>query len=368
MEDTITVRCSALPLAMLCPASIRDGGLRVDPVNDASASGTAAHVALRAVAETGAPDWDAIAGVVDAHPGADLEDVRMIVALGVKLWAEVKAEFPRALTEVPLSAEVAPGLVLTGHVDVYAENGRTASVGDWKTGRVDMSYREQVLGYAALGLLDDSALESVRGAILWVRDGDAEFYTLTREMLGVWMRRVADTILGWDGTYRPGAHCDHCPRAHDCPAARALVKRDVAVFAGMDDVAVDISRLTPDQHMTLRAQAKRVAALAERVLEASKAHLLERGPVTAGGATMTAVAEERREVLPLKAWPVIDAELTSAELADAMRLSIGAIEKAVATKAGRGNGAKAVRALNEKLEAVGAIARRVQHTVRTRRS
>ena len=83
---------------MACPASVLDGGLRVDPVNEAGNVGSAAHEALRALVETGAVEWERI-GEIAANHGADEQEVRMLCAQGTRLWRGIAGSFPAAVTE-----------------------------------------------------------------------------------------------------------------------------------------------------------------------------------------------------------------------------------------------------------------------------
>ena len=366
-REGIWLRCSALPLAYLCAGSVRDGGLRVDPVHEAAGAGSAAHEAMPSLVETSAVEWDRIDEIAANH-GADPSEVRMLVALGAKLWATVRHFFPLSATEVPLSAEVTPGVMLTGHADVCTTIGDIAHVADWKTGRVDKSYREQMLGYAALVILNDADVTEAQTMILWVRDGDVEQYTLRRADLDAWRQRLISTVVEWDGTYRPGSHCHGCPRAHDCPAARSLVRRDVAALIGAEE-PIDLSALTPAQKVALHEVERRVAQLAARVHEAIVQDVREHGAIEADGVRLALETREVRELDPAGAWPVLEAQgFADEDFAAVMDLRLGRIEKRVAERAGIGKGASAVRALREQLEAAGAVRRREEQRLERRRT
>lgn len=362
----IKLRCSDLPLAMACPAAVLDGGLRVDPVNPAAAVGSAAHDALRALVEQGAIEWERI-GEIAANHGADVEEVRMLCAQGTRAWREIGGYFRSPETEVALAATLGNGRVrLTGHLDVSALEG---AVADWKCGRVDASYREQLLAYAALRLLDDPELREAHAFVVWVREGEVERHDLRRADLAAWEERIVAALSEWDGEYHPGPQCRHCPRAHDCPAATALARRDVAVVAGFCE-PVDLSQLDAEALLDLHERTARVGDMSDRLKAALKAEVSARdGLVAAKGRSLIIETIAKREIDPLAAWPVLEAAgFGDTDFAACMTLGVGKVESRVAEKAGRGKGAGAVRALGEQLEAAGALRRKTTDILKARRS
>lgn len=353
-----SVRASSLPLAFRCAAALRPEGIRIDETNDAAADGTAAHECLRRLAEHGALDWDGIADVASRH-GADPESTRILCAMGSKLWQSVSGMFPEALTEVALSAEVAPGAFLTGHIDLLSIQGTVARAADWKTGRKDYDASHQMRAYGALVLLENPELTEVTVTVLWVRDEEIENYTMTRQSARAWLQSLVDQVIRWDGVYRPGTHCKHCPRSHECEAAKALVRRDLAIVADPMTVAraeSELALMSHEEIVDVFKKADLVVKYAERVRSAVRLHIEAHGDVVGGGTRLTVVGEERRDVDALKAWPVLEAAgFTDEDFAASMTLSASRLEKVVATKAPRGKGAKAVRALRAALDAVQAI-------------
>lgn len=356
--DLTSVRASSLPLAFRCAASLRPEGPRIDSVHEAAADGIAAHECLRALVDRGSIDWDGIPEVAERH-GADPEQVRILCALGVRLWKSVSAGFAGALTEVAMSAEVMPGVLLTGHADLVATNGTVAHVWDWKTGRKDSDYSHQMRAYGALVMLDNPELTEVTVSVLWVRDEEIESYRMTRAGAEAWLRELADRVIRWDGVYRTGSHCAHCPRSHECEAAKAMARRDLEVVADPMTVARaegELALMSPSEIVDVFKKVDMVAKYAERVRGAIKAHVEQHGDIVADGTRLTVVTENRRNVDPLKAWPVLEgAGFTDEDFAEAMTLSASKLEKVVASKAERGKCAAAVRALQGALEAAQAI-------------
>jgi hypothetical protein len=312
------------------------------------------------LAETGAIEWDGIAAICDRHC-VPVAEVRMRCAMALKLWPQLAASFPHGstLTEVELVCDVAPGVTLSGHLDLLAITGTVARGADWKTGRLDLNYSQQMKAYCALILLDNPELTEATMTIVWVMDGDAENYTMTREQLQPWLDELLATVLSWAGVYRHGDHCKHCRRNHECPAANAMVRRDVSAFTDSDlvDRAENaLLAMSPAEIVSLKQRASLVASYAERVQAAIKAHVQKHGDVVADGVRLTIETQEKRKLLPLVAWPVLEAAgFKDQDFAEVIDLRVTKVEKRVATKAGRGKGAAAIRALDNALDDAGAI-------------
>lgn len=352
MTDNIALRASAMPLAFACPGSVRHTGLRVEPRNEAAALGSAAHEALRPLSETGFIDWGALPEIAGRH-GVSVDELRMLCARATKLWPALADTFDGAWTEVPLSWH--GNVSFSGHLDLLVTGARIARGADWKSGRKDSDYAEQMRAYCVLLLLDDKTLDSASMTIVWLRDGDAETYSMSRADADKWLARVQSEIVEWDGVFHPGDHCTYCPRAHECEAAHALARRDVAAMSA-DTASAELAMMKPGEALELARVAKRVAGYAARVREAIKAHVSEHGDIVADGMRLTIDEQTNRELEPLEAWPVLqEAGFGPEELAGCIKLSVGKVEKTAARKAGRGKGAKAVRELQDKLQEAGAI-------------
>lgn len=364
------LRASSLPLAFRCAASVRPAELRIDEVHESANVGTAAHEALRSLAETGSLDWEAIPEIAARHR-VDEDEVRMLCALGNTLWQSVSESFGGALTEVALSAEL-DGVTLTGHVDLLAIHGTVARAGDWKTGRKDSDYSAQMRAYAALILLDNPQLTEVTVTVLWVRDQSIENYTMRREGLRAWLGDLTARVIEWDGVYRPGEHCRHCPRSHECQAANALARRDVAALNDRELVERaenELSQMTAEQILDLHRKVVMVSSYCERVHAAIKEHVAKHGDVVADGKRLTIETQERRQLDPLAAWPVLEAAgFDDEDFARCVDLRISRVEKVVAEKAGRGNGAAAVRKVAKELESAEAVERKQTHKLVQKRA
>lgn len=354
----LVLRASSLPLAFKCPASVRRDGLVLNETNDAASTGTAAHEALRSLAERGFISWDVIPEIAGRH-GVPADDVRVLAALGAKLWPKIVDSFPNAVAEVELQTEIAPGVTLMGHADLFTITADVGRGADWKTGRKDSDYSHQMRGYCALIALDNPELQEVSFTLVWVREQEIENYTMTRAEVFAWLRELVAVVVDWDGVYRPGAHCAHCPRSHQCEAANALIRRDVAAFTDKALVyraEAELSAMTAAEIIDLEEKAATVERYASRVRDAVKLHVLKNGDVEANGKRLTIETEERRQLDPILAWPVLEsAGFGDDDFASCMDLRISKVEKRVAEKAGKGRGASAVRDLKEKLSVAKAV-------------
>jgi len=380
MNEKLRLRCSALPLAFTCPGSVRPSTLPINDTSDVAELGTAAHAGLATLVERGWPDWDGIPALARQH-GVGEKDLRILIAQGVKLWESNLPEsdkrvlecFPEPLTEIELEHED-DAWILTGHADILGRGPVGVHVGDWKGGRVDKSFREQLLGYAALALLDDRAALWAEASVLWIRDQEIERYSMQRTELDTWRQRIDDEIVAWSGEYRPGPHCAHCDRSHECPAANALMRRDFAIVTDRDLVGYaedgeTIATWTNEAKIDLVEKARVASKLIDRVLDALKADVIRNGgEISDGRRRLTIVTEPRRHLDPIKAFPVLqDAGFSDDDMAACIEMTASKAENVVAERAPKGKAAAEKRQLTAKLEAAGAIqVREIQKMVQRR--
>jgi hypothetical protein len=342
------MRCSSLPMAWICPGSIRaNDGVLIDTHHDAADDGTDAH---RLMASW--PDGNAPKSIVDELSS----DARISYFTAAKMWRENISEWmPNSEAE-----KFMEHAGLSGHVDRLSvvHSKRTAVVLDLKFGRKDSNYKHQGFGYAWLvfnAFVGTDDIDTVTVHFAWARTQELESYTVARERADQWNRERIERIERWDGKFSTGDHCAHCPRLSTCPAQRQLVRRDVETLTtvGIPDVTAMDSAQLVDFHRRL--------AVLDAVLKSAKAstrlEVEKRGDVLSGDGHVLHLVEEnaKREVDTLKAWGVLTMHLDRDELATCISVSISDVEQAVAKKAGRGKGAGAKRALAAELEAAGAI-------------
>lgn len=354
-DAPIELRCSSLPLALKCGGSVRPCAVEINPTNDPAELGTATHKALAVLVRTGRVDWASLPELARGQ-GFRLGELRALVAAGARLWWRVQDSFPDAEPEMPLVRR-GPGYILTGHVDVRARGRRMSRLADWKGGRLDSDYREQLLGYAALELFDDPELDEAAGGILWIRDQDFEPYGLRRNQLEAWEERLIKEVVQWNGTYRPGSHCTHCRRRHECPAANALARHDVAAIRDNDVDGIDLDKLAPDEWIALVVLAREVEKKAKRVVARMRQAVVDRGDVVGEEQRLTLQHDEERNIDVVKAFPILAEAwgFGDEEWRQVLRIAISEAESIIAKRAPPRKGAAHIRELRAQLEAAGAV-------------
>ncbi len=374
MAELIQLRCSGLPLNFKCPGSARPPALKIRTMSDPAALGIAAHTALQGVVTNGGPSPEELTELA-IKEGVDTEDLRILLACGAKLWREVRESFPGAETEVEIVADFGD-FVLSGHPDLHSYRAGVVRAGDWKTGRVDSDYSAQLKGYAVLlrRELEKAGIEvtEATGTVLWVRDCEAENYTLDSAAFDQFVASIREQIVNWDGTHHPGTHCTFCPRWHECEARVAHDRGAVETFSSKQIRAIDIDELThlsDGQKLELYHQAKLVAELAETVKGVVKRYIQTHGPIVADGQRLAVVPEERSKVVAEKAWDVLEESgFTHAEFVQCVNIGVTAMKSVTAKKAGRGHGAGAIRELMAKLETAGAVEKTVTERFEEKRA
>lgn len=343
-QQLIKLRCSALPRALKCGGSVRPAELKVDVENEAAELGTAAHEWLARVVSGEHVDLDVIAD----------RDLRILVALGIRMWHQLEEHFPGAVAERTAATREYPdrGFLLSGTVDVVARGEGYTSTADWKTGRLDSDYWAQIVGYCVLFAAHGDV---ATGAILWVRDEEVENYTTTQEQRDQFLDRITDEVVNWDGVYHPGSHCGFCPRYHECAAARAHERAAVQAFS-REDLVDDIDAMDAVQQLDLYEQAGTVVRLAGLLREALRTVVDERGPIVSPARMLQLVEAPSYTIDPLAAWPVMDAfGLDDKAKAEAIKISKPALEDVVKRLAPPRKGAARIRELRDALEAAGAL-------------
>lgn len=368
MSDIGSIRGSAAPLAVLCPGSVRTTAVQIARTNAAAESGREFHERMTRI----------VRNLPVEVPEDDVEG-RVLVAHGRACWDGLREAFPAIETEVALSGELS-GVRVTGHLDGLSVDveRRRAQVLDWKSGRSDADHNAQLQVYAFLVFQAYPEVERISVTVVWVREREHETVHLARsEGVGAWAADFTRRVILWDGVYHPGAHCLHCPRSHECPAVVAEGRRDVAIFAEQPpeqaDIEAGVNSLAPDALIALVRRARAVAKMAERVVDAARLRVGRDGEVVGSGSSLVLAEQSSREVDVGKAWPVLQAHLTDAELAPMLKVSIGKAEDRVAKKAieapgaKRGAGKRAVEAFEAALDAAGAIDRTPTRVLRERR-
>lgn len=363
----IKIRCSSLPSAFACPPSVLPVDVEIDPVSPPADQGSADHEVMRQIVES---DMRSLDGIdikdIAATWGVDREDLTVHAFMGLQVWGLVRDRFPDAQAEVELVAtfQIRDDLMLelSGHLDALSVSQRQkmATLGDWKFGRVDNNYAQQVKGYQALVLFNYDLVDTVHGFVGWMLDKEIEDYVMTRDQLWAWLEEVDRRILKWDGVFHPGPQCGTCRRNHDCPALTAVARRDVLVFGGETmggNAASGFKDLADADLIKLYRKGRVLSRLIESLDAAVKLRVRAAGGrlEDGEGRELRIVEYSRRVVDPLLAKPVLEARLTEEEIASATVLRPSALDDAIAAKTERGGKKAAIEELDTALRAANAV-------------
>ena len=366
------IRCSALPAAFECPGSVQPVDVEIDPVSPPADQGSADHQVMRQIVESDMRSLDGIdLAQIAEFWAVDRDDLLVHAFMGLKVWQLVRDRFPDPQAEVDLEARFEFGdgtvLELTGHLDALAVVHREAlaSLGDWKFGRVDRNYAQQLRGYQALTLYNYAGINIVHGFVGWMFDSEIEDYVMTRDQLWDWLDTVHDRLVHWDGVLHPGPQCGTCRRNHNCPALTAIARRDVLIFGGPDmgeRAAGGFKDIADGELISLYRRGRVISKLIESLDEAVKLRVEAAGGVLpdGDGRELRFITSERRRIDPLLAKFVLEQRLTPEEIAAATVLRPSLLDDAIAEKTPRGKKKDAIEELNEALRQAGAVSQEPQ--------
>jgi hypothetical protein len=335
-----------------CAPSQAPVDMLVETANAAATLGTAVHDGCTSIVAGLPVDVQLLA----LRHGVDERELAILLHFARQAWTELAPSFPDARTEVGVEYEH-DAFTLTGHIDVLSVLDGHARFIDWKTGRKEEAdYYAQLAGYA-LCLILGLGLKSATASVVWLRSQTIETYTFTAADVHAFAARLREASdHANDGRYRYGQHCSFCQRSHSCPALAAIARRDVAIFAA-GDVTESIATMDSAAVVSVRRRLKVLQTFAESCDQAIRRRVAEGGPLDSGDGYQLALVEEngKREIDTAKAWPILQDHLDDQELAGCVTVSAKAVDDAVSSKAGRGNGKSAREALRLELEAAGAV-------------
>jgi len=360
MSALIQLRASAMPLALRCGGSAVPSKIRLNTSCAPADAGSAAHYVLKTLPASGRVDWSLVDVAAQLYQ-IDPKEISVLVALGARMWPELAPSFPNAIAEqrlVSLIYTERGSWELSGSPDFVTIGETIARGGDWKCGRKDTDYSQQMMGYNALLLLNNPGLLESHMSLIWIRTGEVETYSMTRAQLEQWLTRVESTVINWDGVLRPSDdYCHHCPRSHECDASNALARRNVAaiVDCSLDSPEASLDTMSAEEKIGFYKKAKAVDIFLKGFLAALKTEALERGPIATDECSLEISEELQRDIDTKNAWPVLQSMLTDDEMVKVVDVRVSRAEKIISAKAGRGNGAKSVREFKQKLEDAGAV-------------
>ena len=274
---------------------------------------------------------------------------------------ELQSEIPGAIRYTELQVDVC-GLTF-GTADVVLIGTNTATVIDYKMGRVPVDDAEiNLQGWAyALGVFDLFGVDSVKVVFLQPRCDLRTEHTFTRSADYARMRdRVAAVIEKAEDSnspYNPHPdNCQYCGAKALCPALTAKAMMVVEKLPERLELpaVMDPLQIAEPEQMAL---ALRLAPVLIDWADAVKAHALE---MVRNGQEIPGYQLKhrsgRRVIKQLESvWDIVHSEfeLPLEQFLPACSISVTSLEKAVKSTQAHGQGARAIRKLNQLLTAEG---------------
>lgn len=346
----IKIRCSKLPNFMTCANSVMnpDELTEVETENGAAETGTIIHALSEDVVRHGhcnlrhhqirLKEIDGLERAIELLPKIE------------RVWKLAAPVFVEPILEEYLEAEVAPGIFITGHIDIHEAFPKHAFILDWKTGRQRVEHYHQVMGYAFLvwekmGRPDDYEFYLTVAYVEEAEHGLEKMPVITPADLAEWAFELAKQVKNL--RYVTSEKCVHCPLANSCKAHRLKQESAVRVISGdaggqirhMENRADVINRLkiVEDAVKTFRAQLK--------------ADVQKNGPIDLGDGTQYQIEEKKQEAVDTpRALNVLGEHgLTADDVAKSLKISLPQIRKLVYSRAVKGDKAESVARLDEAL-------------------
>lgn len=354
-------RVSDLPRILRCPASQQPPDLSIESDSYAARLGTAVHAALARLVSGERADFDTIAAASEV----ERDDLAPLFFAGRSMWEdyadaievlEVEAEYTRVVVD-------APGVVFRGHPDLV---GRTIEddepvlvVLDWKSGRPDSGYFDQLLGYIELAATDREhghgyVFHHAKAIVAWLRDRIVDIRDVDEAVRADWRERVVYAIEHPD-QYGPSAEtCQYCPRRYECPARDGMAQATANALVKANDILA----LAPASLAAMKPKADLLKSILKEYDTALKG-ALEGGPIPIDDDRELYLQERARSDIDLSsALPALMERFGSVErLAPALKVSKSELMKLVGARAERGEKGKKRDELMRALDEAGAISK-----------
>jgi hypothetical protein len=345
MSESETIRASALPRILACPPSRHPPAVEIRGDDEDAELGTLVHAWIADSIDNGSP--------LEFPPD---DEAARLCKLAWRAWEQLATHFHAGATEEFWEAE-GDGFILTGHPDVAGESATTigqVNVIDWKTGRLEADWLDQLKAYAWLALLRSPDAETVYAAVVKVRTGEIIPNVWSRAELAEWFDGIPEKLR--DRAFHPGPHCTYCPRAHECPGRLAHLRDAVGVL-----VNGYIPATPTDENLAAAVvNARMIARVCEQIIAYAKTEASRR-PV----AGLEVVEREVRRIDPVAAFPILSRELGPA-VSQVVTIGLEKLQKAAMALAPRGKKSEAAKRLLDMLDQAGAIYRDMQTRLETR--
>jgi hypothetical protein len=279
--------------------------------------GQAVHEALATLCRDKTPDLPAIARKYDV----ELVELSTLYGFGGKAWLEIQEAFPgEVVVEEHREVDLGDDIILTGHTDLVT----SGPVIDWKSGRIRYDAKWQMEGYGRLW--------GRRSAFaVWLRFMDTDEFELMSS--ADFDEAVKEQVKLIGKVYSPGHACVFCPRKHVCDARKAHMQDTLAIVRGKETAEITREDFAKAYPMVLSLE-KACEAFRDLV----KANVRENGPLAMeDGLNELAIVQQGKTAIdPIMAWPIISKHLDENAIAGVVTLGKGKLEKALMSKAEKG--------------------------------
>ncbi len=273
-----------------------------------------------------------------------------------RVWNLAKPSFIKPILEEYLEAEIAPGIIITGHIDINEAFDTHAFILDWKSGRQRVDHYHQVMAYAFLVWEKMGRPEDYEFYLTVAYVEDAEYGleampVITPQDLAEWAQTVVDKLK--DLRYVTSEKCVHCVLANSCEAHAQKKANAVAVIAGT--AASDLR--VHDDRADIINKLKIVEDAVKTFRSDLKAEVAANGPMDLGDGTQYQIEEKQIEVLDSRrARPIFTEHgLTPTEVSRATKYSLPQIRKTLYSRAVKGDKAQSVERMDEALREAKAL-------------
>lgn len=329
------LRNSALDRHQNCPGSFtEDDALHYDEPNEMARSGTACHHGLALAVESDWADMGASGAAAADKFGTDVEDARIVIHQGRKVWSEIKDRFPHPRTEHRVTGHFSKGTS-----DLVNIIGQLATL-DWKTGYGMVEHPNQLLGYAD-GLYREYGMPDsgyIYGVEVWVRFGTYREYFFSEERLLQFADEVKDAATR--KSFSAGPWCTYCPRFTNCDARTQLAQSTIDIL----NPARGTVQLTPEDIGAVWEQRGIVKKAVDDLEKLAKTLLSEGVEIPLpDGRKLGFIEQTRRKFDAAKTYEILTGEafdLTHDAAMGALGASAKAIGEVVGSMAAKGEKAK----------------------------
>lgn len=360
MTKKQTIRCSALPRVLRCPASLVAPNLHIEDDNPDARLGTAAHELLAGYVRREVGDIEDVAEKHRVEP----DRLAPLYFLGRRIWDKHEPHLKVLSVEYPMAAKIPEGYELTGHGDIIAEaigaDVATIVVWDFKSGSSNVDYRDQMLGYGWLARNEWPEAQHIKIVACWIRDEAIDVEDIHEGVLREWRERIDHAIEHQDTYTATAESCRFCPRRYECPARLTLVRRCVAELGG--DVKLDIA---PAQLAALRPKVQILKQVIETYDQMLRDVLTESGPMMISNGKRVFLREEGRESISASGLirALDSCELTLDDILPALTVGKGKLMKIITAQAERGEKGAAIDQFMMRLRDANAVVESTQFKV-----